>query len=312
MQILSAYLLESTILPKEEVSTSAASIETALNEWLVEKGASSPTDSSGSFVSKTKGSPVGKFQRRSAASAVGTFGELALLEPTISGQQFITTIALLTLADRVVVYATLAVQNVATLVAPVFTDPRCPFIVKKLLDLRQDWHIGNFPIPSSTAKKLYGAESGRLLKLMIQDPARTLPIVVVSEVEQEPIWEDLETRLATDLAGLAGIVRIDEEASWVLTDELGKSNSCYLGAVRLYWPCGKGLDAFLALKSSVWTAGHMLSQDTDGKGMQRVRSLLRRSVMGAASLTVEPPFVIRDIQNQAARAKLLELPPVSG
>src|SRR5690606_29482608 len=51
----------------------------------------------------------------------------------------------------------------------------------------------------------------------------------------------------------------------------------------------------------------LLSQDSDGKGMQRFRSLLRRNVMGVASLTVEPPAVIREIQNQAARSRLLEL-----
>lgn len=307
MQTISAYLLESSILSHEEVSTSAASIEKALNEWLVAKGASNPVTSSGFFISKTKGSPVGQFQRRGAVSAIGTFGEITLLEPANSGQQFITTIALLKLSDRVIVYATLSVQNVAPIVAPVFTDPRCPLIVKKLLDMRQDWHIGNFSIPNSIAKNLYGEEGGKLLKSMIQDPARTLPIVVVSEVEQEPIWENLENQLATDLAGLAGVVRIDEEVSWVLTDELGKQNSCYLGAIRLYWPHGKEFNVSLAPKSSVLTASYMLSQDTDGNGMQRIRAILRRKVMGVASLTVEPPFLIRDIQNQAARAKLLEL-----
>ncbi|MDD1508022.1 hypothetical protein [Pseudomonas sp. CNPSo 3701] len=307
MQILSAYLLESTGLSKEEVFNSAASIEKALDEWLIEKGAPNPAASSGNFISKTRGSPAGQFQRRDATSEAGTFRELTLLEPTTSGQQFITTIAFLNLTDKVVVYATLAVQNIATIVAPVFTDPRCPFIVKKLLGLRPDWHIGNFPIPNSTPQILYGAEGGHQLKSMIQDSSRTLPIAVVSEVEQEPIWEDLENLLATDLAGLAGVVRIDEEASWVLTDELGKSNSCYLGAIRLYWPREKDLDESLSPKSSVWTASQVLSQDTDGKGMQRFRALLRRSVMGVASLTVEPPSIIREIQNQAARTRLLEL-----
>ncbi|WP_341782231.1 hypothetical protein [Ectopseudomonas mendocina] len=307
MQILSAYLLESAVLPQEEVSRSAACIEQALNEWLIEKGASDPAVSSGKFISRTGGSADGQFQRRDAASEAGTFRELSLLEPTTSGQQFITTIVLLKLKDRIVVYATLAVQNIATVIAPVFTDPRCPFIVKKLLGLRSDWYIGNFPIPDSTAQLLYGTDGGQKLKSIIQDPARTLPIVVVSEIEQEPIWDNLESHLASDLAGLACVVRIDEEASWLLTDELGKSNSCYLGAVRLYWPGGRDFDGSVSPKSSVWTASHLLSQDSDGKGMQRFRSLLRRNVMGVASLTVEPPAVIREIQNQAARSRLLEL-----
>lgn len=307
MQTLAAYLFESTTLSHGEVAISAANIEVELNEWLLEKGASNPDVQSGNFVSKTRGAPAGQFQRRGATSEIGKFGELTLQEQAPSGQRFITAITLLALVDRVVVYATLSVENVATIVAPVFTDPRCPSIVKRLLELRSDWHIGNFAIPRSVAQQFHGTEGGRLLTSMIQDPARILPIVVVSEIEQEPIWDDLEVRLAADLAGLASVIRIDEEASWVLTDELGKPNSCYLGAVRLYWPCGKELDASHAPKSSVWTASYMLSQDTDDKGMQRIRALVRHRIMGVASLTVEPPFEIRTIQNQAARAKLFEL-----
>lgn len=307
MQILSSYLLEAAPLSKEEVVSSSAQIEAALKEWLVEKGALNPTATAGTFTSKTKGSPVGTFQRRSARSVIGTFDEIALHEPTSSGQRFITTIALLALADRVVVYTTLTVQNVTVVVAPVFTDPRCPAIVKRLLDLRQDWQLGGVTLPRPIAEQISGFEGGDTLASAIQDPGRTLPIVVVSEVENEPIWDDLEQFVAADLAGLAHVVRIDEDASWALSDELGKLNSCYLGAVRLYWPRGKELDGPQAPRSSVWTASYMLSQDSDGKGMQRIRSLLRRSVMGVASLTIEPPAAIREIQNQAARAKLSEL-----
>jgi hypothetical protein len=307
MQTLSAYLLESPRLSQQDAIAAAAEIDAALNEWMIEKGAVTPSFESGTFVSKTKGSPAGTFQRRSASSSLGSFKELTLQEPTLSGQQFITTIALLTLDDRVIVYATLAVKNVTVVVAPVFIDPRCPSAVKRLLDLRADWQVGTFAVPRPIAERLSGPDGGKLLVSRIQDRGRTLPIVVVSEVEGEPIWEGLEAFLASDLAGLAGVVRIDEDASWELTDELGKLHSCYCGAVRLYWPLGRAPDASHVPRSSVWTASHMLSQDCDGRGMHRFRSLLRRSVMGVASLTIDPPAAIREIQNQAARAKLVDL-----
>jgi len=307
MKIISAYLLETTSLSKEEAATSSAQIDAALKEWLVEKGVVDPIATSGTFTSKTKGSPVGIFQRRSARSTIGAFDEIALQEPTSSGQRFVTTIGLLTLADRVTVYTTLVVQNVTVVVAPIFTDPRCPTIVKRLLDLRSDWQLGGATLPRPIAERISGREEGGILASAIKDPARTLPVVVVSEIESEPIWADLEKLLAADLAGLARVVRIDEDASWALSDELGKLNSCYLGAIRLYWPRGRDLDGLHKPRSSVWTAGHMLSQDSDGKGMQRIRALLRGRVMGVASLTIEPPAAIREIQNQAARAKLSEL-----
>jgi hypothetical protein len=193
------------------------------------------------------------------------------------------------------------------MMAPVFTDPRCPIVVKRLLDMRSDWQFGGYTMLGSVAVSLAGTEGGMNLASMVRDPARTLPVVVVSEVEGEPIWDRLEDLLAADLAGLASVVRIDEEASWTLTDEFGKLNSCYLGAVRLYWPMASGSDDADVPRSSIWTASYMLSQDSDGKGMQRVRTMLRRSVMSVASLTVEPPAAAREIQNQASRARLRQL-----
>jgi len=303
MQILSAYLLETASLSAEEAVVSSAQIGAALNEWLKEKGALDAMAGAGTFTSKTKGSPVGNFQRRSASSKIGSFDEIVLQEPTSSGQRFVTTIAILYHTDRVIVHATLSVQNLNVVVAPVFTDPRCPSVVKRLLDLRSDWHLGGSELPHPVAEQISDSEGGEKLASAIQDPARTLPIVVVSEIENEPVWDNLEQSLAADLAGLARVVRIDDNASWALSDKLGKLYSCYRGAVRLYWPSGKELNAHVP-RSSVWTASQMLSQDSDGKGMLRFRALLRRTVMGVASLTVEPPAAIREIQNQAARARL--------
>ena len=50
--------------------------------------------------------------------------------------------------------------------------------------------------------------------------------------------EDPQTRdeAAEQLIGLADVAYVDAESSWLLTDELGTPNSCFLGAVRLYWP----------------------------------------------------------------------------
>ncbi len=307
MQILSAYLFEAPRLRPEDVIASADAIAATLANWMIEKGASNPDLESGSFVSKTKGFPPGSYHRRVVASSLGTLQELVLQEPTNSGQIFITTISVIALNNRVVVYATLAVKNAAAMVAPVFTDPRCPSVVKRLIDMRTDWEFGGYPVPRTIAVPLSGTEGGMNLVSMLQDPARTLPVVVVSEVEGEPIWERLEDVLAADLAGLACVVRIDEEASWTLTDELGKLNSCYLGAVRLYWPMAKGSDEADVPRSSVWTASYMLSQDSDGKGMQRIRAMIRRSVMTVASLTIEPPAAAREIQNEASRSRFREL-----
>ncbi len=81
---------------------------------------------------------------------------------------------------------------------------------------------------------------------------------MASDLDDEELLPELCEKLAYELEGLAHVYSIDEEASWELSSELGKLNSCYLGAVRLYWPKTAGSER---LYSSVWTASKLLPQD---------------------------------------------------
>lgn len=131
--------------------------------------------------------------------------------------------------------------------------------------------------------------------------------MVVSENDEETLWPKLDGELAYDLAGLAHVVTIDDQASWVLTEEIGKGNSCYLGAVRLYWPVRREASGTVQFPGTVWTASSLLSNDHDGKGLTRFRSALRHKVMSVAALTIVPPPAIREIKSTAARRRLQEL-----
>lgn len=72
-------------------------------------------------------------------------------------------------------------------------------------------------------------------------PTRRLPIVVVSRhtISEKPLIDPV--RLADQLAGFAAVYILEDKwAAYALTSEIGKINSCYNGALRLYWP---GFDA---------------------------------------------------------------------
>jgi len=306
MQIIGAYLFEANILDAEALTVGAGSIRSALGEWLTEKGAGSPFEKTGEFISKTRGSPKGSFQWKDAKSTTGEYYELSLEEQVISGQRFITSVSTIISTRKIIVHVTLSVKNADSYVMPVFTDPRCPAVVKKLIILRSDWKFGGQPLPIASPAYFIGSDSGKLLAQKILDTSRRLPIVVISEIDGELIWGHVDEKISSDLAALAHVIRIDEDASWALTDEVGKANSCYLGAIRLYWPVQDNSEGE-SPRSTVWTASKMLSSDEDGRGSQRLAALVRRAIMNVASLTIEPPQVIREIQNQSARAKLKEL-----
>ncbi|MCR6654060.1 MAG: hypothetical protein NVV73_22420 [Cellvibrionaceae bacterium] len=152
------------------------------------------------------------------------------------------------------------------------------------------------------AKRLQKTLSGYLL-----NKARTLPVTVVSELDGQPIWPELPEKLSIDLAGLSPVIQIDSDVSWALNNELGKSRSCYLGAVRIYWPLSGDEQDLSNLRSSIWTAERLLSNDTDAKGLARFTTNLRRRVMSVAALSIDPPSAIRKIKNEHSRARLNEL-----
>lgn len=67
--------------------------------------------------------------------------------------------------------------------------------------------------------------------------SRRLPIVVVSRTPISEKWLVDPVELADRLAGIAQTYVLDNQwAGYALSDEIGKINSCYNGAVRLYWP----------------------------------------------------------------------------
>jgi len=64
-------------------------------------------------------------------------------------------------------------------------------------------------------------------------PGRPLPLIAVTEPCPIPA---LAESLAWFLFGLATVVHLDRDASFLLTGAVGKEMSCFDGGLRLYWP----------------------------------------------------------------------------
>lgn len=306
MQTLSNYLLVADALTTEQASELAKSILRLVSEWLVQKGVVDPSAANGAFNSLTPGA-VGTYSRNAVIAGTSTLSEISLEEPSRGGQNFVTTVSVISADSRVDVFVSQSVRNSTSVIAPVFTDPRCPAIVRRILELPATWSFSGEKLPAPIPVAYHGEAGGRSLVEEIRTPTRFIPLIVISENEGEPIWETLSGELAYDLAALAKVVSVDDEASWILTDELGKVNSCYMGAVRLYWPICSLPSGEVQVRSTVWTASTLLSNDHDDRGSGRFRSTLRKTVMAVAALTVEPPNDIKNIQRFAARQQLRDL-----
>jgi len=304
MQVLSAYLLESPTFSDAELQGRLDAVRHNMSTWLQSKGAADPSLNAGEFESLTKDGS-GVFSREEQIVHLGALHEVRLEEFTRAGQIFTTHISAVAVAGRLRIYCTLSVANSASIVAPLPNDPRCPSIVRTLLDQFADWTLNGTTIGGTTPRSLAGETGGKELANEIRSGNRSLPIVVVSQIEGEQLWPRLAEELAFDLAGLAHVISIDDDATWTLSDEVGKLHSCYRGAVRLYWPPRNSPDG--TFNSTVWTASVLLSNDRDGKGLNRLRSTLRRMLMSTAALSITPPVGIREVRDAVARGRIEEL-----
>jgi hypothetical protein len=106
-----------------------------------------------------------------------------------------------------------------------------PRLVRNLLD---DFECRSSGIEITSRHTVVRRNDVRLLVDHIQYDRRALPIVLLSQEDGAPARP---VRVVQEkLMGLAHVYEIEPDAGFELTRVLGKSNSCFNGAARVYWP----------------------------------------------------------------------------
>ncbi|HEY1553675.1 MAG TPA: hypothetical protein VGF94_02515 [Kofleriaceae bacterium] len=298
MQKVAVYLLERRegMEWSKPRSAEAQLLRDEVLKWLAAKGGTANARS-GTFKPEDNGS--GSFLIEDAVDGDRTWWILELQEATADGRRFASTISITAGADKIAVYVTLEVGWATARIVPASdSDPKCPRIIRTLLDLPGRWYHG-----SSTFRPLQlvrGFEDGEALAVELAHRDRSIPFVVVSADGERTALPQLDERLAYDLAGLANVVRVDEDASWALTDVLGPGLCCYWGAVRLYWPHLGGNDRGF---HPLWTGERLRSSGHDAFATrERFRKQIRGLIFPAAALSIVRPREIDSIRDAAERA----------
>ncbi|WP_197339866.1 hypothetical protein [Ralstonia solanacearum] len=301
MQSLAAYSFEATV-PDTELRLQQ--IDSLIDDWLLtNKGADDPHAANGNFESLT-GDGTGAFERKKFTAKRGVATEVVLLETAHTGATFTTTIQVACAGDTVSVFVSLSATPGSSLVAPIKLYPRCPAVVRKIIEKFNDWRFAGQDLPFGQAFDATQAQGVKDLCNAIRSSSRRLPLIVVSIDRDEQVWHDLHTRTAEHLVGLADVAFVDADSSWSLTDELGPRDSCYLGAVRLYWPLRRADGSY---EGVTWVAQRLAALGIDDQGRNRFLSVLRRMVMSTAALTMLQPNIFREIQNAATKERLQAL-----
>jgi len=303
VQKVAAYLLErrDDMEWPEARAGEAARLREEVEKWLLAKGAA-VVGPKGTY--KPEDRSAGTFEIQEAADGDRTWWMVELQEDTAERRRFSVAVSITSGKDRVSVYVTLEAGWTTTGVMPVLVDPRCPRIVRDLLQQPGRWFHGESLLRQS--QSVTGFEAGEAFVHEITHAERAVPIVAISTPDGRAALPDLDSKLGYDLIGLANVFVLDEGASWALTDLLGPKWACYWGAVRLFWPrWSAGQDSF---SHPLWTKERLQSRGVDlVETRDRFRKQLRGLIFRAAALSVIRPRDIDDIRDAAGRRTLTEL-----
>ena len=282
MQTVASYLLErrDDLQWPEARSEEAKRLQAVVRSWLESKG-SAGGDLEGTY--QPEDGSAGWFKTHSATDDARSWWMLQLNEETPEGRRFSVGISITVGSDRVSVYIKSEAGWTTARILPALVDARCPRIVRELLGVPGTWYHGSSILRGHLT--VSGFDNGEGLAAEIAHHSRAVPLVVVSTQEGRLTLPGLDTTLAHDLAGIANVITVDEEAAWALTDILGVPFSCYLGAVRLYWPhFSTKQDRFF---HPLWTADRLRAAgDNPIETRDRFRRQLRGILFRAAALSV--------------------------
>lgn len=300
MQKVAAYLLErrEAVGTPEQRDAEVAKLLDILQTWLQEKGAKETSTDTGIFASRDL---EARYKWERASTPNQSWSYLQLDEVTSEGRRFTTSVSVTNTGQIVAVYVSLEAGLNYSTVSPLSVNPKCPRFIRNMLSIDGKWHHGITEIKKCI--RITGEQGGRELADEILNPDRCLPIFAISEDDGQILVPKLDVNLGHDLAGLANVVVIDHNASWGLTEVLGKSLSCYWGAVRIYWPrVDVNEPPYL---HPIWTANRLLGDEDDLESVSnQFRYQMRRMLMQVSALSVLRPREIDEIRRMFGKTQL--------
>lgn len=302
MRKVAGYALFSPQGPQDATNDRYRKVRSLIDVWQQSKGEVQQRDDAMELV--LRDGRVAEFERVSAASLRGELSEITITEPTDSGL-FQTHVVVAKLEERIVVYVELRAAGGPYQVGPMYVDVRCPNLIHQIVESGDDWFVGE-SLLSAKPFDFTGSDGGEEFVKVAWHPNRNLPIVAVSPFDSHMLTETFVSDLARDLCGIALVVRLDEQASWRLTNTKGKEWSCYSGAVRIYWPRIQVTDNPLA--HPLWTRFSLLRQvATPQDAANRFRRQIRRRIMGLSAFSVREPREFSAIRSDSERTETEKL-----
>ncbi len=189
-------------------------------------------------------------------------------------------------------------------------DPFRPGLVDQFLMIA-DGLVAGRPVPLAV-DRLDKFAAGRFADDVLLDPGRQLPVVVLSPHPDTGAPLIDPERVLDELFGLAHVVElVNRDATFALTDRVGKLWSCFHGAARVYWP-GVTLDDTYRRHPIFFASDYPPGPAADRLPLDLLRRVAGRTRFPDAPLVKELKAAA-DRQAQAAiQARIAELTAGAG
>jgi hypothetical protein len=177
------------------------------------------------------------------------------------------------------------------IIRPNWTEVTRPSLVWRLVDKFPAYEGYKLGIKSVLVR----SKDVKSLVSGIFDKKRNLPIVCISSknVIDKPIAND--GKVASLLAGIAHTCTINKFGTFELAEQIGKSLSCYNGAVRIYWPIGNSDPA--SVHHKIW-----FPQDVFEVGDRFPQEVLKEIARFSVGRTL--PITFEDVKMREALSKI--------
>ena len=268
--------------------------ERALGEvesWVGSKGTINGTNGDRQVLTLNDGR-IGTLRAAKIQPTRGEKWDWSLEEPTDFGS-FLTKLSLARDTDTIAVQCELSAGFKDTVLAPVSFEARCPKIIPRLLGLGGLWAVGGTQL-SNSFLEFETMVDGDALTTLIQDDRRTLPMVVISQIQGNLLHPQVADQMARDLTGVAVVAVASAAASWRVTSLMGVKWSCFNGAIRLYWPfSAMGGDPS---RHPYWTHQRLLEgTNSPLEASWRIREQLRRRLLSLSTMAMHRSPLFNDI-----------------
>lgn len=221
----------------------------------------------------------------------------SILEPIESGN-LQTDVRIVQTPNRTAVSTVLSLGSDFG-ITPIRIALRAPKFIRTTVDSLQIWTVG---VGGERVFSSYvTAREDNLddLQALVEFEHRRLPIVLISEYDGRTLAGNLHGLLASDLCGLAHVVRLETSGALELTKRWGAEWSCYNGAVRLMWPMRGSRGDPRA--HPLWTRDRIMARAEDeAVARDRLRNDIGRRVL-EASTYVPDDSAFADFAKLAAR-----------